>query len=59
MWIPVLLFTGIIALPAPFVIPGRVVWRLPGLGWPLTAQGLLEREYLVSRVETARPFPCC
>jgi cobalt ECF transporter T component CbiQ len=53
VWIPVLLFTGIIALPAPFVIPGRVVWRLPGLGWPLTAQGLLSTSYLVTRVETA------
>jgi len=53
VWIPVLLFTGIIALPAPFVIPGQVVWRLPGLGWPLTAQGLRSAGYLVSRVETA------
>jgi cobalt ECF transporter T component CbiQ len=53
VWIPVLLFTGIIALPAPFAIPGRVVWRLPGLGWPLTAQGLLSAQYLVARVETA------
>ena len=53
VWTPVLLFTGIIALPAPFVIPGRVVARLPGLGWPLTAQGLLSASYLVSRVETA------
>src|SRR5208337_4793352 len=53
VWIPVLLFTGIIALPTPFVIPGRVVWRLPVLGWPLTAQGLLSASYLVSRVETA------
>ena len=53
VWIPVLLFTGIIALPAPFVIPGRVVWRLPGLSWPLTAQGLMSAQYLVARVETA------
>jgi cobalt ECF transporter T component CbiQ len=53
VWIPVLLFTGIIALPAPFVIPGRVVWRLPELGWPMTAQGLLSARYLVTRVETA------
>jgi cobalt ECF transporter T component CbiQ len=53
VWIPVLLFTGIIALPAPFVIPSRVVWRLPGLGWPLTAQGLLSAQYLMTRVETA------
>ncbi len=53
VWIPVLLFTGIIALPAPFVIPGREVWRLPVVGWPMTAQGLLSAGYLVSRVETA------
>lgn len=53
VWIPVLLFTGIIALPAPFVIPGQVVARLPGFGWPLSAQGLLSASYLVSRVETA------
>ena len=53
VWIPVLLFTGIIALPAPFVIPGHVVARLPVLGWPLTAQGLLSVGYLVTRVETA------
>jgi cobalt ECF transporter T component CbiQ len=53
VWIPVLFFTGIIALPAPFVIPGRVVWRFPGLGWPLTAQGLLSAGYLVTRVQTA------
>jgi cobalt/nickel transport system permease protein len=53
VWIPVLAFTGVIALPAPFVIPGRIVWRLPGLGWPLTAPGLLSASYLISRVETA------
>jgi len=53
VWIPVLIFTGIIALPAPFIIPGRVLWHLPGLGWPLTAQGLTSASYLVSRVETA------
>jgi cobalt/nickel transport system permease protein len=53
VWLPVLFFTGMIALPAPLVIPGRVVWRLPGLGWPLTAQGLLSAGYLVTRVETA------
>ena len=53
VWIPVLLFTGIIALPAPLVIPGRVVGRLPGLGWPVTAPGLTSAAFLVTRVETA------
>jgi cobalt ECF transporter T component CbiQ len=53
VWVAVLLFTGIIVLPAPFVIAGREVWRLPGLDWPVTAQGLASACYLVARVETA------
>lgn len=53
VWIPMLFFTGVIALPAPFLIPGRIVWRLPYLGWPVTAQGLASARYLVTRVETA------
>ena len=53
VWVAVLLFTGVIALPAPFVTPGRVVYHLPGLGWSVTAQGLASAGYLVLRVETA------
>ena len=53
VWIPVLLFTGIIALPAPFLVPGRMVARLPGPGWPITSPGLASAAYLVTRVETA------
>jgi cobalt/nickel transport system permease protein len=53
VWVAVLLFTGVIVLPAPFVLPGREVWRLPGLDWPVTAQGLASACYLVARVETA------
>jgi cobalt ECF transporter T component CbiQ len=53
VWIAVLMFTGVIALPAPFIVPGREVWRLPGVGWPVTAQGLASACYLVARVETA------
>lgn len=53
VWIAVLLFTGIIALPAPFVTPGRTVYRLPWTGWAVTAQGLTSAGYLVARVETA------
>ena len=56
VWIAVLLFTGVIALPAPFVTPGRVVYHLPGLGWSVTAQGLASAGYLVLRVETAATF---
>jgi cobalt ECF transporter T component CbiQ len=53
VWIAVLMFTGIIGLPAPFIVPGREVWRVPGAGWPVTAQGLASACYLVARVETA------
>lgn len=53
VWIPVLLFSGIMVLPTPFLVPGPVVWRLPGLGWPVTAPGLRSAAYLLARVETA------
>ncbi len=53
VWMAVLLFTGVIALPAPFVTPGRVVYHLPWTGWSVTAQGLASAGYLVLRVETA------
>ncbi len=53
VWLPVLFFTGVIALPAPFVIPGRVVCTVPGLDWAATAQGLKSAAYLITRVESA------
>ena len=52
----ILHFTGVIVLPAPFVIPGQAVWRIPALGWVVTRQGLLSACYLVTRVETAATF---
>jgi cobalt/nickel transport system permease protein len=51
-WAGTLLFSGLIVLPAMFVTPGRVVARLPGLDWPMTAQGILSAALLISRVET-------
>lgn len=53
VWISALLFTGTIALPAIFITPGDIVYRLPLLGWPVTAQGLASAAYLITRVETA------
>jgi cobalt ECF transporter T component CbiQ len=53
VWLAIFLFTGVIALPAPFIIPGREIGRLPGMGWPVTAQGLASACYLMARVETA------
>jgi cobalt/nickel transport system permease protein len=53
VWIPVLIFTGSISLPALFITPGRLLGRVPLLGWPITAQGMRAAAYLVGRAETA------
>jgi len=53
VWITVLLFTGVIAFPAPFITPGQVVTHVPWFGWTVTSQGLASAGYLVLRVETA------
>ena len=52
-WLPVLLFTGCVALPAIFLTPGPVIARLPWLNWAITATGTRSALYLISRVETA------
>jgi len=46
VWAGTFAFTGLIALPALFLTPGRPV------GWAVTAQGLRGALYLISRVET-------
>jgi cobalt/nickel transport system permease protein len=51
-WLGALLFTGAIALPAIFIVPGRVVYRFPWLTFPVTETGLRSAEFLVARVET-------
>jgi cobalt ECF transporter T component CbiQ len=53
VWLGVLGFTGLIALPAIFVTPGLVWLRLPLLDWPITMQGVKAALYLLVRVETA------
>ena len=52
VWAAAFAFTGLIALPALFLTPGRIVGRLPMLGWAVTLQGLRGAIYLISRVET-------
>jgi len=47
VWMPVLFFTGCIALPAIFITPGARVYG------PITAQGLRTASYLLLRAETA------
>jgi cobalt/nickel transport system permease protein len=53
VWISVLGFTGIIALPALFVTQGQTAVSLPLIPWPVTWQGLSTAAFLVLRAETA------
>ncbi len=51
-WLSALAFTGTITLPVIFITPGDVLFRLPLLGWTITAQGIGSALYLITRVET-------
>lgn len=53
IWIPVLAFTGVIAMPAIFLVPGHVIYHVPVLGWSITVPGLQSAVFLVGRAETA------
>jgi cobalt/nickel transport system permease protein len=53
VWIGVLGFAGLTAVPAMFITPGEVVYRLPLLHWEMTAQGIRSFAYVVARAETA------
>jgi cobalt/nickel transport system permease protein len=53
IWLPVISFSGLIALPAIFLVPGDVVARIP---FPVTSQGLMSAGLLLLRVETATTF---
>ncbi|MFZ0592197.1 MAG: cobalt transporter CbiM [Bryobacteraceae bacterium] len=53
IWIAVLAFTGVIAFPAIFLVPGTVAFRIPLLRWAATSQGLMSATLLVLRAETA------
>jgi cobalt ECF transporter T component CbiQ len=53
VWLTVLAFTGVIALPALFLTPGVVLFPTPE-GIPgVTSQGLIAATLLIARVETA------
>jgi cobalt ECF transporter T component CbiQ len=53
VWISALTVTGAIALPAVFLTPGLIVYRLPGLSWGITAQGLTTASFLIFRAGTS------
>jgi cobalt/nickel transport system permease protein len=53
VWIGVAVFTGVIALPAPFLVPGEVIATIPVVGWSISLQGLRSGAFLLGRAETA------
>ena len=56
VWISVLLFTGVIALPSIVVVPGLPVWQIPLVDWSVTYQGLRSAAFLIGRAETSATF---
>lgn len=52
VWLFIPFFTGIIALPAFFIVPGPVWVHLP-LGWVITATGVQTALFLLLRVGTS------
>jgi len=52
MWSGVLLFTGVIALPAILLTPGAALWHIPWLGATITGPGLRSAAHLIVRTET-------
>uniref|UniRef100_UPI00128F214E cobalt ECF transporter T component CbiQ n=1 Tax=Aquitalea magnusonii TaxID=332411 RepID=UPI00128F214E len=55
-WLSVLLFSGVIAVPALFLVPGEVLFRLPLLHWGISLQGLRSAAFLLGRAETSASF---
>jgi len=53
VWLAVLLFTGVIALPALFLTPGTPVLSSPDGKLHITEQGIVAATLLITRVETA------
>ena len=53
LWLSVLLFTGVLALPALFVVRGDVLVHLPLLDWVVTRQGAQSAALLVARALTS------
>lgn len=58
VWLAVLAFTGLIALPAIFLVPGDSAFVIPLLGWTVTFQGLTSAALLIMRAETAATLSC-
>lgn len=52
IWISVLFFTGVLALPAMVLVSGDVVVRAPIIGWTITQQGMMSAGFLIGRALT-------
>lgn len=52
LWGGIFLFTGAIVFPALFVVPGASLWRLPWVGWNITAPGFHSAVQITVRTET-------
>jgi cobalt/nickel transport system permease protein len=53
VWLPVLAFTGPIAVPPIFFTPGQAMFHVPLLGWAATTQGARSGTLLIMRAEIA------
>lgn len=56
VWLGVLLFTGALALPALFLVPGELLAHVPLLGWGISQQGMRSAAFLIGRAETSATF---
>jgi cobalt ECF transporter T component CbiQ len=56
VWVAVLAFTGVIALPALFMGSGAALARVPWIEWPIYASGLRSAAFLLLRAETCATF---
>ena len=52
LWGGVLVFTGMLVLPAAILTPGAPLFHLPWVGWPITDHGLRSAASLIARAET-------
>ena len=53
VWMGVIGLSGLIAIPALFLTPGLVLFRLPIVGWPVSDHGLHLTALLLLRTETS------
>ena len=53
IWLGVLTFTGVIALPAVFLTQGMAIAHVPILEWPVSREGMAAAAFLLIRAETA------